>query len=487
MGIKQLSPLASAVADTVRKYGMIKFADRVVIGLSGGPDSVCLLSVLSELRPVLGIKSIHAVHVNHGLRGSESLGDEAFAGMIAEQFGATFDAVRYDVKAMAEKQGLGEEEMGRRLRYAAFELYREKYGAQRIAVAHNKNDQAETVLMRVIRGTGIHGLTGIEHIRGDGVVIRPLLDIERADIEAYCEERQLKPRTDSTNLKPVYTRNKIRLNLMPYIRSEFNPRLDDALDRLAAQAEETDDFLKKEALRYLDGESHWNGEEAVLDLSGFGSLHPAVAKRALTEITERIGASYNLTSHAVDRMFDTALNGSEPREADISDGCYVRRSYGKLWFLRRDDEEEAQEKKTYVIIPLEKLETKGSVTLKPPATEITLSVQDAPLSGDDPFAKRQRPDEANVRAALDFDKLKALGRPVFRNRRPGDRFRPAGMSGRKKIQDFFTDRKVPAQQRDTIILLAAGDRIVLVGGETGGDCAVDKNTEKILLVKYDVN
>lgn len=482
----QLSQLASAAADCIKKYNMINFGDSVVIGLSGGPDSVCLLSVLRELRPVLGIKSIHAVHINHMLRGDESMGDEAFARDVAEKFGATFDAVRYDVKKMAAEQGAGEEETGHRLRYMTFEIFREKYGAQRIAVAHNRNDQAETVLMRVIRGTGIHGLTGIEHIREDGVVIRPLLDTDRSDIEAYCKERGLEPHIDSTNLKPVYTRNRLRLNLMPYMRAEFNPRLDDALTRLAAQAEETDDFLRNEALRYLDAEHHWNAVRSVLELSGFGDLHPALAKRVLTEITERIGASHNLTADAVERMSDIALSPDEPREADISDGCYVRRSYGKLWFLRREDEK-LRKIEEPVEIPVEELEKTGTAAVRAGFAEIKLTLVSSADYAGGARAGRQRPDAEDIHAELDFGKLVALGQPVFRNRRPGDRFRPVGMLGRKKIQDFFTDRKVPAQMRESIILLAAGGSIVLAGGEAGADCVPDKNTEKILIVEYVVN
>ena len=212
----QLSQLASAAADCIKKYNMINFGDSVVIGLSGGPDSVCLLSVLRELRPVLGIKSIHAVHINHMLRGDESMGDEAFAKDVAEKFGATFDAVRYDVKKMAAEQDAGEEETGHRLRYMTFEIFREKYGAQRIAVAHNRNDQAETVLMRLLRGTGIHGLAGMEYMRDDGV-IRPLLDTPRSEIEAYCEKKGLAPRFDSTNADTYYTRNKLRLSVLPLL------------------------------------------------------------------------------------------------------------------------------------------------------------------------------------------------------------------------------------------------------------------------------
>ena len=167
----EVSPLAAAVAEEIRKYDMIRPGERVVVGLSGGPDSVCLLAVLSELRVQLGIESLHAVHVNHGLRGAESDRDERYAEQLAMSMGASFDAARYDVRKLAAEQKLSEEEMGRKLRYETFEQFRQIYGAHRIAVAHNRNDQAETVMMRILRGTGLRGLSGIPRIRGDGILI----------------------------------------------------------------------------------------------------------------------------------------------------------------------------------------------------------------------------------------------------------------------------------------------------------------------------
>lgn len=482
-----LSPLAERACRDIKKYSMIRFGDRVVVGLSGGPDSLCLLNVLAELRPVLGIRSLHAVHVNHGLRGEESDMDEYCAGKMAEEAGATFDSVKYDVRAMAEEQCTGEEEMGRRLRYSAFELYREKYGAQRIAIAHNMNDQAETVLMRIIRGTGIRGLSGIDRVGQDGVIIRPLLGFKREEIEEYCREKGLEPRIDSTNLKPIYTRNKIRLNLIPLLENEYNHRMQEALVRLAGQAGETDDFIRGAALDYIDGSgkgrARWDQDGAVLDTDGFSDLHPVVARRVILELLDRIGASHNVTADTLRRTARTAASENDSVEVDINGGCYARKAYGRLWFLRRGDEEGRQIKEA-LPLPADRLESEGRADIKAGGRLLRLSLTDR--SGYRALRSGRRPDapDGYIRAALDYDSLIRDGIPYFRNRRPGDRFRPIGMLGRKKLQDYFTDRKIPKQDRDTVILLALGGEVFLAGGEVGDACAITESTKRVLTVEY---
>lgn len=524
----ELTPLAAAVAEDIRNFQMIRPGDRVIVGLSGGPDSVCLLSLLAELRPVLEIRGLHAVHVNHGLRGVESDRDQEYAEEIARQLDATFDAVCADVRKLAEEQGTGEEEAGRKLRYSVFEMYRQRYGAHRIAVAHNRNDQAETVMMRLIRGTGLRGLSGIDRVRSDGIVIRPLLGVCRENIEEYCRTKNLTPRLDSTNLKAVYTRNRLRLNLIPLIESEYNPRLQDALIRLAEQAEETEDFLRQTAIRYLDENrdggqaARWNEEESFLNPDGFEQLHRAVAGRVMLELLERIGAAENVTSDTISRMIQVAHSSKEPLETDLQNGYYLRKMYGKLWFLKRVSEFSLTIEEP-VPLPVETLEALGSAEVQAGSTRIRLSVTSrgsrngkavrserklmqtqgkaaAVFSGgEDHAAKLSRcvvsgktcveppqTKKKNVRAALDLDRLLTDGVPVFRNRRPGDRFRPIGMAGRKKIQDFLTDRKIPRQDRDQVILLALGHEVFLANGEVSGNCAVTKETQRVLKIEYPV-
>ena len=221
----------------------------VVIGLSGGADSVCLLDVLMALSYEHKF-AVSAVHVNHQIRGQEADADEEFVKRMCEKNGIPCEVLRYNCEELAKETRISTEEMGRKLRYGAFYKVAEKVRSEKdvsevfIATAHNLNDQAETVLMRIIRGTGVEGLSGIHYLRSveGNKIIRPLLDVKRDDIELYCAARGLEYVSDSTNFEPIYTRNKIRLNVIPMLE-EINLNVTDALARLAQIAREDRDYF----------------------------------------------------------------------------------------------------------------------------------------------------------------------------------------------------------------------------------------------------
>jgi len=227
------------VRDTIKEHEMIEKGDRVLLALSGGPDSMCLLHILKDLQGMLGF-SLAALHVNHSIRGEAADADEAFLKQHCAEIGVPLFSYKIDVPARAKDSGRSLEEEGRQTRY---ELLKAQ-GFEKIAVAHNKNDQAETVLMRIIRGTGVKGLCGMEYKREDGV-IRPLLDTQRSEIEKYCQDNHLSPRIDATNSETDYTRNKVRLELLPYLM-QYNPAIIDSLTRLAdsARDDEKNAFAK---------------------------------------------------------------------------------------------------------------------------------------------------------------------------------------------------------------------------------------------------
>ena len=229
------------IRKTIVEKELIEEGSKVVIGLSGGPDSVCLLSILSELQRPLHFK-LFAFHVNHGIRGVEADADEKYAKKLCESLNVPFTSIKVDIPKMAFKQNKTEEEMGRIVRHGELRNFAKEIGTETIALAHNKNDQAETVLMRILRGTGVHGLCGMDFKRPDGI-IRPLLGTTRAEIEEYCKEKALKPRIDKTNSELDYTRNKIRIELLPMLEDEFNPAILDALTRLSESAKDDDNAL----------------------------------------------------------------------------------------------------------------------------------------------------------------------------------------------------------------------------------------------------
>ena len=526
------------IKGTIKKYNMIEPGDGVVVGLSGGPDSVCLFHSLCSLRKELEIGDITAVHINHGLRGEESDGDEESARALAESLDADFVSFKYDVNKIAAETGEGTEEVGRRLRYGAFENIRRRKGAARIAVAHNRNDQAETVMMRIMRGTGLKGLAGIDFIRADGVVIRPVLDLSRDEIEQYCEENGLHPRIDSTNKEAIYTRNKIRLELLPMMKEKFNPNIVDALVRLSAQAREDEEHIMSEAMAYADGEeprahARWNKAESSLRLDGFTELHSAVAKRVIMLCASRAGMEQNMSTVNLESALRLAENGAEGKETDLADGFYARVSYGKLWMLRRalkvregagrnggsgpggsragGEARGSGERRACgtaaaavqdvgaaaaVALPVPELEKTGSASIVFRGREIRMRVVPAAAAAADSAACRKGGrgsltpggvadmPQRSVLLNLDFDLVKAKEHVVIRNRMPGDRISPLGMKGSKKLQDYFVDRRIPKHLRDDVLLIVSGGRVIAAGREVSSECPVNTETKLILTIEY---
>ena len=225
-----MQEMLDKVVEAIKRYKLIENGDKIVTGVSGGPDSVCLLHVLHVLAGKMNIK-VFAIHINHMLRGSESDADEAFTREICSKMGINLRSLAFDINEVSRKERISLEEAGRETRYREFQRFADEIGAARIAVAHNKNDQAETILMNLFRGTGLQGLTGMDYIRGR--IIRPLLSITRHEIERYCEENSLGYRIDSSNLKGDFTRNRIRLELIPEINKSFGTDLTESINRMA--------------------------------------------------------------------------------------------------------------------------------------------------------------------------------------------------------------------------------------------------------------
>ena len=234
--------LEEKVMQTINTYQMIKEGDKIVIGVSGGPDSMTLLNILNNFKEKLNI-TIYVAHINHGIR-IEADEETEYVKKFCEKIEIPFFAKKIKVEEEARRLKIGTEEAGRNIRYEFFEEVAKKVGANKIATAHNANDNAETVLMNLLRGTSIVGLKGIEKVR-DGKFIRPIIECERSEIEEYCKENNLNPRYDKTNLENIYTRNRIRNELIPYLQKEFNPNIIEGINRLSSLAKEEEEFLRK--------------------------------------------------------------------------------------------------------------------------------------------------------------------------------------------------------------------------------------------------
>ena len=486
-----MKKILDKIRKTVKEHDMIRPGDRIVVGLSGGPDSVCMMHALWALREELGISGLCAVHINHGLRGAESDGDQEYAAQLCESLGVEFRAFRFDVAKEAAAAGVGTEDAGRRIRYQAFEEVRREIGAQRIAVAHNMNDQAETVLMRIMRGTGIAGLAGIPYRRQDGMIIRPVLELRRDEIEAYCERAGLSPRIDSTNKESIYTRNRIRLEMLPAMAEHFNPDIESALVRLSKQAAEDNDFIQQAAEAYIDScvaavsdngnadtvrVGRFDPAENSLRIDGFTDLHPSVAKRVIMTCAGRSGLEYNISSVHVDRVMELVHSGTESKEVDLTQGYYARFSYGRLWFVKRDLPEGRISEP--VDFPFKELIQDGRTEICAGGKILRMSV----FQADDQLPRAR--EGSSVRAILDFDRLTEKKNAVIRNRMAGDRISPKGMRGSKKLQDYFTDRKIPKHLRDEMILIVDGGKVLLAGGEAAAECCKTTETRRILTIEY---
>ena len=238
------------ILNTIKKYNLIESNDTIIVAVSGGPDSMCLLDNLIELEQELQIKKIVVAHLNHMIR-EEAKSETVYVQEYCKNKGIDCYVKFVDILKKSTELKIGTEECGRRERYAFFDEISEKVGANKIAIAHNLNDNAETILMHLLRGSGISGLGGIKPYR-EGKFIRPLIKCDRADIENYCEEKNLQPKFDKTNKDNTYTRNRIRNELIPYIQKEFNPNIIETLDRLSELVLDEEDSYKEIFTNYIE-------------------------------------------------------------------------------------------------------------------------------------------------------------------------------------------------------------------------------------------
>ena len=297
------------VIKTIKKYNLIKQNDKIVCAVSGGPDSICMLDILRRIKEENKINfDIIVCHINHMIR-VEATADEQYVENYCKKYQIPFFAKRVDVKKIAESNKQGTEEAGRKVRYDFFEEIFQKENATKIAIAHNKNDKIETIIMNVFRGSGISGLRGIEPIR-DSIFIRPLIETERTDIEKYCEENRLNPRIDKTNFINDVTRNKIRNIVIPYIKNEFNPNFINTLDRLSNVITEEDEYMKKRTIEvYTKIKIQEKEGYIVLDLKEFNKQEEVIRKRLIIyTIAQTIGSAQNIEKVNIEDIIKLCSN-----------------------------------------------------------------------------------------------------------------------------------------------------------------------------------
>jgi tRNA(Ile)-lysidine synthase len=454
------------VISTIEKNLMFNKGDIVIVGVSGGPDSICLLHLLNELSNQLEIKLIVA-HVNHCLRGLEADKDQEFVHNFCEDLKIECYSKRIDINKIAEMNNVSSETAGRDARYEYFNELKSKFKANKIALAHNANDQAETVLMRIIRGTGLEGLVGIKPVRDD-VFVRPLINISRNQIEEYCAINNISTRVDKTNFENIYARNKIRLELIPYIEKNFNSDIVNGLIRLGDTAKKDNDFIEKQAdfsyKRYchrkqgkvIIGNEAFNEDEAVLS---------RLIRRAYQEVS---GNLYNFEKIHIYDIINIQKQGTG-KEVTLPSAVNAINDYGDIIITKNEKSKELGKYEFYLHINKEnRIQHIGkSITLKLLENKNKINFTDKP----------------NVRN-FDFDKIK--GDIKVRNRKDGDKFIPLGMKGTKKLKDLFIDLKVEKGERSKIPLICFGDDIAwIVGYRVSDKFKITEDTKNILQIRLE--
>lgn len=283
--------LRDKVIKTIEKFDLIKNGEKIVVGVSGGPDSICLINILNEIKKNGAIKfDLVVCHINHMIR-EEAKNDENFVEDYCKKNDIPFFAKHAKVEEIAKIEKIGTEEAGRKIRYNFFNEILEKTNASKIATAHTKNDNAETVLMNIIRGSGLSGIKGITPIR-ENLYIKPLIDISRKEVEEYCEENKLNPRHDKTNDENIYTRNKVRNILIPIIEKEFNPNIIETIDRLSDLAEKENEYLEEQTKLAFEKSIIRNEKnEIILNLRTFNKENEVIKARLILYTIKRLKGS----------------------------------------------------------------------------------------------------------------------------------------------------------------------------------------------------
>lgn len=278
------------VLNTIKKFNLIENGDKIVLGVSGGPDSISMLNILNNIRNDKKLQlnfDIIVAHVNHNIR-KEAIDDQKFVENFCKKINIPFYVKSIDIPQISKNQRIGEEEAGRIERYKFFDEILEKEHANKIAIAHNKNDKIETIIMNIFRGSGISGLKGIEPIKNNKY-IRPLIECERSEIEQYCKDKGIEPRIDKTNFENEYTRNKIRNIIIPYIKKEFNPNIIETMDRLSDLVKEEDEYLEKlTETKYNQFVKEESSKQIVLDLKKFNNEEKVIKSRLLLYTISRL-------------------------------------------------------------------------------------------------------------------------------------------------------------------------------------------------------
>ena len=466
-------PLEQRVLQFIREHRLVSSQHELLVAVSGGPDSVCLLHILATLQEELGIR-LHVAHLNHQLRGVDAEADAEYVADLARQLGIPATIEKRDVKAYQAQQRISLEEAGREVRYTFLAQVAKSIGSNQVAVGHTSDDHIETILMHLIRGTGTRGLRGLQpssrwQSSGNSLtIIRPLLPLSRQETADYCHHHQLMPRTDASNLSLSPLRNRIRHQLLPLLRS-YNPRVAEALLRTARIAGDDLAFLDSESARLWGELAQRQENTIVLDKGRFLELPSALQRYLLRMSIEKLlGNLKDIETRHIEEIMD-ALAKPAGKRLSLPGGLNFFIDYDK--YLIGPD--------AAALSPFPVLGGKFPLKL-PGETHLPGWRVMATIISREQMAEK----DEDFTAYLDFDKTG--DELIVRSRQPGDRFQPLGMSQPKKLGEFMIDSKIPSAWRQRIPVVCSPEHILwVVGWRIDDRVKVTQNTKQVLCLKFE--
>jgi len=436
---------------SINGKNIVEYGDSIVIAISGGPDSVAMTHLLISIKEEYGLK-LFGVHLDHLTRNGKSTEDRKFVEKFLNENNIESFIYTKDISKMAKELNISFEEAGRLERYRIFKEVMEKTNSNKVALGQNLNDQGETILFRLFRGTGLDGLTGIEYKREDNI-IRPILDLSRKEIEKYCEDNSLVTRRDHTNFEPIYSRNKIRLEILPYVKEKFNDKIDETLSRTANILREDKLLIDKIVNDYFEKNVVLKKEYYILNIDKFNnelfSLKSRLIRKIIFEINGTIeGLTYNHVNEIIE-----LIKEKNTGKFKIQYNIKFKINYDEL-IIRKEENQNI--KKDNKKIKIELIKNFDEIIFNYSKNDIY----------------------------IDADKV--IGEIYVRTRKPGDRFSPLGMYGSKKIKDYFIDEKINSSLRNNISLVCDKKNIIwVVGYRMSNKYKITKSTKNALHLAYE--
>jgi len=476
MARKQVNklPLEEKVLSFINEHCLMPSRKMVLVAVSGGQDSVCLLYILNNLQTTLGIR-LHVAHLDHQLRGKESAGDARYVAGLAKRLGIPSTIEKRDVLQYQKENGVSLEEAAREVRYNFLAEVANKVGADRVVVGHTLNDNAETILLHLVRGSGTRGLRGLQPVTEWQTatrklkVVRPLLEVRRDETAAYCAGHQLQPRLDTTNLSLAPLRNRIRLELLPLLTS-YNPQVIESLLRAARIAGDDIAFLEKEARRLWRRVRSQRGETITLDKEAVLKLSPSMQRHLLRLAIEKmVGNLKDIEARHIEELMQ-ALNKPAGKQINLPYGLVFTIDYNR-YLLGRGESSLSP----FPVLDREySIKIPGKTVISGWRIQATIIKKRESTCADDKFI-----------GYFDYDLVG--DKLTLRSRKRGDRFQPLGMTETKKLGQFMIDSRIPRDWRAGIPVVCNEDKVLWVAGYRIDErVKVTGNTKSVLRLKLEV-